>query len=216
MEKRNAVRHSEVVIFNTPIYRDPFDDGEDYLPPLGQGYIVTNLQQHGIQASLVDCVYNKMGIQEVLSFIESGTFQYAGFNVFSVNLEIVREILCGIKRILHIFIGGKATEYVWKEIVSWGTDLPITFIIGEGELIFPHIILGDCLEKPVFCDSTNCVYRVDQASMYFPENLDNITIDRNIFRGREILNRYDRLESCIITSRGCIYDCAFCVGDFFV
>ena len=62
MKTVNTVSDSEIVIFNSPIYRDPQDDGEYYLPPLGQGYIVTNLQQHGIQASLIDCVYNKMGI----------------------------------------------------------------------------------------------------------------------------------------------------------
>ena len=129
-----------------------------------------------------------------------------------MNLDIIREILRGIKRKLHIFIGGKATEYVWEEIVNWGIDLSITFIIGEGELIFPHLLLGDCLEVPIYCDGTNCVYKVDQTSIYFPKNLDNITINKSIFRGREIVNRYKRLESCIITSRGCIYDCAFCGG----
>lgn len=212
MNKLNTDLYSEIVIFNSPIYREHFDDGENYLPPLGQGYIVTNLQQHGIRASLVDCVYNKMGVHDIVSFIESGTFEYAGFNVFSVNLEIIREILTGIKRKLHIFIGGKAAEYVWEDIVNWETGLPITFIIGEGELIFPHLLIGDCSVEPIFQDGTNCVYKVDQTSIYFPENLDNVTINRSIFRGREILNRFNRLESCIITSRGCIYDCAFCGG----
>lgn len=202
----------EIVIFNSPIYHDSYDDGESYLPPLGQGYIVTSLRQRGIEASLVDCVYNKMGVSDVISFINSGSFNLVGFNVFSVNLDIIREILIGIRRKIHIYIGGKATEYVWKEIANWRIGHLTTFIIGEGELIFPHLLLNTCSEAPIFVDGINAVYRVDQNSIYYPSDLDRLTIDRRIFYGREIVNRFNRLESCIITSRGCIYDCAFCGG----
>ena len=52
---------NEIVLFNSPIYYNRTDDGEDYLPPLGQGYIVTALKNRGIAARLIDCVYVTAG-----------------------------------------------------------------------------------------------------------------------------------------------------------
>ena len=56
MEKMNSY---EIVFLNSPIYAQSVDDGEDYLPPLGQGYIVTQLEQAGINVDLIDCVNEK-------------------------------------------------------------------------------------------------------------------------------------------------------------
>ena len=39
----SAIKEKEVVLFNSPLYRNPYDDGEDCLPPLGLGYILTHL-----------------------------------------------------------------------------------------------------------------------------------------------------------------------------
>lgn len=205
-------KNTEVVIFNSPLYHDAFDDGETYLPPLGQGYIVTNLRQHNIVAELVDCVYEHLGVSEIINIINQGTFLYVGFNIFSVNMLLVREILTGISREVHIFLGGKAIEYLWEDILYWNIHYPITFIIGEGEKIFPALISQNCKEAPVFDDGLNKVYLVHKASLYYPTDLNHIYLDRTLFRNREILNRHGKYEACIIASRGCIYDCAFCGG----
>lgn len=205
-------KNSEVVIFNSPLYYDAFDDGEDYLPPLGQGYIVTNLRRHNIVAELVDCVYEHLGVSEIIDIINQGTFPNIGFNIFSVNLPLVKDILNGINREVHIYLGGKATEYLWKNILDWHIHYPITFIIGEGEEIFPALISQNCVESPVFDDGFNEVYLIHKASLYYPQDLNHVYLDRTLFKNREILNRHGRYESCIIASRGCIYDCAFCGG----
>ena len=204
--------NNEVVIFNSPLYFNSFDDGETYLPPLGQGYIVSNLVKHGIEAKLIDCVHLRMGVNEIIDYINSERFSHAGFNVFSINLTLVKEILAGIKRDIHIYLGGKAIEYLWKEIASWNVKNPITIIIGEGELIFPDLIIGTCLDSPVYEDGNVRVYAVTLKSNYYPMNLNCLYLDRSIFQNREIINHYGQIESCIIASRECIYNCAFCGG----
>lgn len=203
---------AEIVLFNSPLYRESFNDEESHLPPLGQGYIVTLLRRYGINAALVDCVYEQLGVSDIVEFITRETFANVGFNVFSVNLSLIKEILLGIQRKVNIFIGGKATTFLWKEMLAWEQSNAMTFIIGEGELIFPDLILNRCKDPALFDDGRNRVYLIDKQSFYFPNDLDAIELDRSLFAGREIRNPFGRLEAPIIASRGCIYDCAFCGG----
>lgn len=204
--------NASVKIFNSPLYHDKYDDGENHLPPLGQGYIVTKLRQNGIPAELIDCVHEQLGVVDIISIINQSNCQNIGFNVFSVNMDLVREILTGINRDVQIFLGGKAIEYLWKEILGWNIYNPITFIIGEGEYIFPDLVRKSSKESAVFDDGHNKVYLINKHSCYYPQNLDSDYLDRTLFHQREIKNKFGRLESCIIASRGCIYNCTFCGG----
>lgn len=203
---------TQVVLFNSPIYPESQDDKEEHLPPLGLGYIATELNRAGIPAEIVDCVHDQLGIDEIVKIINKGSFDCVGFNIFSINIEIVKAILLRLERSVHVFLGGKVVEYIWNEVSHWGYRYPITAIIGEGELIFPALILNNCIENPIATEGSFSVYRVDSNSVYYPKDLDAIFLDRTLFCGREIKNRFGLLESCIVASRGCIYNCAFCGG----
>lgn len=202
----------DVVLFNSPLYKTPYDDGETYLPPIGQGYIITALRQRGIESTLIDCVYERLGVSAIVDIINQGSFSNIGFNIFSVNMMLIKDILVGIHRPVNIFLGGKAVEYLWEEVITWNICYPITFIIGEGEKIFPDLILHECKEQPIFDNGLHKVYLVGKKSYYYPSDLNQISLDRLLFKDREILNLHGRYEASIVASRGCIYDCAFCGG----
>lgn len=204
--------YKKLILFNSPLYHESVDDNEDCLPPLGQGYIATELCKNGIDVELIDCVYKRWGVSEIIEYINNTECTHIGFNVFSVNLHLIKEIVENISCDVPIFLGGKAIEFVWQEVVNWEIQKEIIFVIGEGELIIPDIILSKCIEAPIYATKLYKVYRVDKDSAYFPHNLDDILLDRSLFKNRELVNRYGNLESCIITSRGCIYNCAFCGG----
>lgn len=207
-----AKPETKIVLFNSPIYSESQDDKEEHLPPLGLGYIATELNRAGIPTEIVDCVYDRLGIAETVEIINRGAFDYVGFNIFSINIEIVKAILLRLNRKVHVFLGGKVAEHIYDEVAHWGYHYPITVIIGEGELIFPSLIFNNCTEAPIATEGSFSVYRVDVNSAYYPRDLDAITLDRTLFYGREIRNKFGLLESCIIASRGCIYNCAFCGG----
>ncbi len=209
----NEVKDKEVVIFNSPLYRERFDDGETYLPPLGQGYILTYLKKRGITAGLIDAVYHKLGTEEIIRIINHGVFQTVGFNVFSINMNLVKDIIAGINRAVHVVLGGKAVGAVWRDIVSWNTGQKLSLIIGEGEWIFPDIVRGTCTDDVLYGTDRCRVYQVGTQSCYFPSDLDKVVLDRSLFLDRAVYNHYGKLEQCIIASRGCIYRCAFCGGS---
>lgn len=206
----------DIIFFNSPIYRESIMDREDYLPPLGQGYIVTQLNENGIKAIIVDCVYEKMGVEEIINYINIGNFPNIAFNIFSVNKDLVKYILENIERKINIYIGGKAVEYLWKEMICWEwKQNTVIYTIGECDTIYTDLLLGRCLEKPIYRLKNQYIYCVKKDSCYFPKDLNEIILDRNLFKNREIMNHYNRYESSIITSRGCIYNCAFCGGSVY-
>lgn len=47
------------LLLNSPIFWDSTKEGEQYLSPLGLGYIATYLDKAGIEVEIVDCIKEK-------------------------------------------------------------------------------------------------------------------------------------------------------------
>lgn len=200
------------LLFNSPIYREHSDEKEDYLPPLGLGYITTQLLKDGIDASIVDCVKERFGLTSIFEILKQEAPDYIGINIFTQNYEIVKEIVekCPINT--SIIIGGQVVKCIYNDILKWDVHNKLIIVIGEGEFIIPAIIKGDCCEKPIFESEAKFVYRVDKNSFYFPKDLSVSFLYRSLFNDYTIVNHYGEHEAAIVTSRGCLYNCAFCGG----
>ena len=103
-------------------------------------------------------------------------------------------------------------KYLYKDILNWNTNVKIIAIIGDGELIIPAIANNICQQQPIFTCNNHMVYKVDAASPYFPADISKIELFRKYFKNDTCINHYGEQEASIITSRGCIYNCAFCGG----
>ena len=198
-------------MINTPMF---FEETilEDNLPPLGQGYISTYLKKADISVVLIDCVRQKFNAYDAIKIINDNNPKYVGVNVFTQNYEIVKFIVENITIPCVIFVGGQAVKFLYNQIMDWNTENETNIIIGEGELILPQLCKGNCLEKPIAISKNKSVYRVDKNSKYFPNDISNIELDRSFFENECLINHYGQKEISIITSRGCIFDCAFCGG----
>lgn len=204
----------DIVFFNSPIYSESTDDGEEYLPPLGQGYIVSNLLNCGIKACMIDCVQERLGVKQISDLINNSSIHNVAFNVFSVNMDLLNIIVENTNRNVNFYIGGKAIEYIWREMIDWKwKGKKVTYLIGECDWIYCDILKNKCEESPIYSNNNQEVYRVNWKSIYYPSDLDKCILNRELFKDRYILNHYGRLEGCMITSRGCLYNCAFCGGS---
>lgn len=65
---------------------------------------------------------------------------------------------------------------------------------------------------PVIIQENKKVYWVDKDSKYYPNNISDIYLDRRFLNDEIVTNHYGEKEAAIITSRGCMYNCAFCGG----
>lgn len=200
------------LLLNSPIFWDSTTEKEQYLSPLGLGYIATSLSQSGIDVKLVDCTKNHLSAVEIVHMINSSQPDCLGINIFTQNYDIVKFIIESISFPCECYIGGQSVKSLYSEILQWNTQSILKIIIGEGELIIPALVLGTCTQFPEYSDSRKSVYRINQLSPYFPKNISDIYIDRKFLDEELLTNHYGDFEAAIVTSRGCYYDCAFCGG----
>ena len=201
----------KVLLINSPIFDRKVSDKEDYLPPYGLGYIATSLEKD-YDIEIIDAVYNNYTIDELLEIIEQKKPVAVGINIFSVNFELVKCLIERCKFKTKFIVGGKSTRFLYPEIIKFNTPNEINVTIGEGEYITKDIIEGLVMEKSLVDYDNRYVYLVNNNSKYFPSNLDKLDLNRAYFRGRKILNPYNEYEEAIVTSRECLYNCAFCGG----
>ena len=82
----------KVILINSPIYNKKVADSEDYLPPLGLGYIATSLKENGIDVKIVDAVNSNLTVEEIVELISKDAPDFVGTNIFSINYELVKQI----------------------------------------------------------------------------------------------------------------------------
>lgn len=203
---------SKFLLLNSPIYWDAAKENEQYLSPLGLGYIATYLEKAGVDVVILDCVKERKGVPDILAYINNVKPEYVGINIFTQNYQNVQYIIENIRINCECFVGGQVVKSIYQEIWGWNVSNKLNIIIGEGELIIPQIVTGTCRQKPEKQDGIKFVYRVNNDSEYFPANISNIVLNRKYLGDEIILNHYGQKEAAIITSRGCAFDCAFCGG----
>lgn len=202
----------KVVMLNSPIYRESTSTDESYLPPLGLGYIVSELRRQGIEANLVDCVRLHLGVEETIDAVCAICPDFMGANLFTQNHDLVKNIVEQSPSNVNWLLGGPAAKSIYSSIMDWNTSASLQVVIGEAELIVPSLVLGRCVERPVLKVGNRSVYKVGTGSVYFPHDINLIRLDRKVFSPSALRNHYGKVEEPIVTSRGCMYDCAFCGG----
>lgn len=200
------------VLINSPIFGETTSEEEEYLSPLGLGYIATYLKRAGLEVMLLDSVKEKLGVDDILKKVSEIKPEFVGINVFTQNYALVQFIIEKMPIQCECFVGGQVVKSIYKTILNWQTSNKVNIIIGEGEFIIPAIALGKCEEKSITHIDNKFVYKVDKTSQYFPGDISKIYLDRSFLKNEIIINHYGEKEAAIITSRGCAYDCAFCGG----
>lgn len=200
------------ILFNSPIFWDSTQENEQYLPPLGLGYIATYLEKAGINVEIIDCVKGRKSVSEIISIINKTQPDYMGVNIFTQNYEIVKHIIENIEADCVCFIGGQAVKSIYQELLQWNVKNRLNIIIGEGEFIIPQLVMGNCIQRPEEQEGQKYVYRVNVDSPYFPDDISDLYLNRKYLGNEIIVNHYGEKEIAIITSRGCAFDCAFCGG----
>jgi radical SAM superfamily enzyme YgiQ (UPF0313 family) len=204
---------TNVVIVNSPLFRNPDTQvNEDYLPPLGLGYIATSLQRNNITVELIDSVALNISLENLLSRVRKVKPAYLGINIFSANYFIVKDFIEAIDFKVHIIIGGLATQSLYNEITKWKTINNIDIVIGDGELIILDIVRNKVEQDVLYTSNNKQVFKVGPDSPYFVEDISTCKLNRDFFARKPTINHYGDAEISIISSRGCIYNCAFCAA----
>ena len=68
------------VLLNSPIFWDSTKENEQYLSPLGLGYIATYLEKASIEVSLIDCVKERKSVSDIITLVDKKCTDYLGVN----------------------------------------------------------------------------------------------------------------------------------------
>lgn len=199
----------DVLLINSPLPSSA--DGDNILPPYGLGYIATALKESGLKVKILDSIGEGLNTEDIFLTIESLKPIFVGFNIFSSNHKLVEKIIESLPKNYKILLGGAGIHGLENEILKWQCIHELFLIIGEAELILPDIIKNNLKEPPSHVCHNKTVYKIDQNSIYYPQDINTLKLDRTLFPIELSKNSENGMnEISIITSRGCIYSCAFC------
>lgn len=201
----------KIIAINSPLFEEKnVTNYEDYLPPLGLGIIVTSLSDYDIE--FLDSIADNLSLQEIIVKINRIKPELVLINIFTTNFLLVRKIVEETSINTHWVIGGLSTKSLRLEIFKWKTNSKIDVIYGDGELIVPDIVNSSLREYPTEIENNKRYFSVDRKSKYHVHDISHEKLNRNIFRNEPQTNVYGEPEICIYTSRGCPYNCAYCVA----
>lgn len=203
----------QVIIINSPLFRDRNDKyDEDSLPPLGLGYIATSLKKNGVKVELIDAIYQKIPLHELVKTLENSKPKFIASNIFTTNYDLVKDLVEAISFKTHFIIGGLSTKQLYKDIINWKTKNHIDIVTGDGELITVDIVKNQVRETPFIEENNRRVFQINGESIYAISNISNIPLDRTFFLNEPVEHPLGFIEGNIVTSRGCIYNCTFCAA----
>ncbi len=203
----------KVIIINSPLFREKNDlYDEDSLPPIGLGHIATILHNAGIDVKLIDAVHQRISLADLLATLNALKPDFVASNIFTTNYELVKDLFEGINFKTHFIIGGLSTKQLYKDILIWTTNNEIDIVTGDGELITLDIVKNQLKEPHFYAEGSRRVFLVDGKSKYEVKDISNVPLDRSFFLNEPVQHPLGFTEANIVTSRGCIYNCAFCVA----
>ena len=207
----------KVLVINSPLFSNSIMNyNDDSLPPLGLGYLIYELKKINVDITFIDAFYKNLSVLSILEYVLLTNPKWVVLNVFSVNLMVVKEIIEKSSENIHFILGG-GTQYIYKKILNWD-DLnhKIDIIVGEGEIIVPAIIQSLDTISYNFIKENKGVIIVNSDSKYFPKDISKLEVDHSVFENEPLLHHHGLWEAYISTSRGCIYNCAFCGASKFM
>jgi len=186
-------------------------------PPLGLAYLAAALEQIGVQVKILDYVvygYRKDVLQSVL---EDFRPRIAGATAVTMTFDHAMQVLKDVKAIdpdVLTVMGGPHVTFCAQQTLKTFPELDV-IVLGEGEETL--VDLTRSVAEAQNLDAVRGIaYRTGSeikttAKRNFIENLDLLPLPA---RHLLALGRYRALGMPIsmTTSRGCPYQCIFCVG----
>ncbi|MCK4554482.1 B12-binding domain-containing radical SAM protein [Candidatus Parcubacteria bacterium] len=182
--------------------------------PLGFAYLHSYLEPHGydVRSLFLNNYDYEICFKKVAETMEQFSPEVAGFQIFTANrvssyhlIEFLHKKYPNVK----LIIGGIHATIMHKQLIK---KYPFLIaVLGEGEATFFELIKELSGPNPNLTDIDGIAFYynnfvIKTKSRELIENLDDLPFPKH----EEFFKDKGRKSGCIITSRGCPFNCSFC------
>jgi radical SAM superfamily enzyme YgiQ (UPF0313 family) len=180
--------------------------------PLGLSYIGAYLRQHGHNVEAIDLSVEQRSLKEVLD--EScGDYDLVGISFTTCTYNSLHSI-CKLVKTANpncwVILGGPHATFCAEEILLQIPQVDI-IVLGEGEESLLEILIAK-LDNHSISPIKGIAYRKGGKILFTPKRPLVHNIDKIPKPSRELFMYSTYIQRHIITSRGCPFNCIFCVS----
>jgi radical SAM superfamily enzyme YgiQ (UPF0313 family) len=211
MSGTNYNNKPKVVLVYPPSDKGRYEHHFLRTPTVGVGYLASSLEKEGIPCSILDAKFDGLSSEEVCKTLIQERPDVIGISALTPEIQRAASLAAKIKEHLPetlIVVGGVHAMILPKKTLEENPAFD-ALVTGEGELVLPQIIRV-FRERQSFEHLHGVAFRRDGEVQVNPRTEYIKDLDALPFPAWDKYSRSSHLY-CIISSRGCPYNCAFCM-----
>lgn len=213
----------KVLLIRSPRYYWPFiNEYDNFLLPQSLPCLATVLRNAGIEVKIIDCMPLRIGWKSLYKLVEEEKPQIVGVgdseSLYSTEAVKVLKMAKEINPNIITVVGGAHFSNLIEETLN---SYPVDFIVrGEGEYTFLELIKEIEKKNPDYSRVRGIAYKEDNQIIITPprpliDNLDELPLPAYDLMPMSEYGKarylFDPGGITIHHSRGCPYNCKFCV-----
>ncbi len=208
---------SKIALVNTPLLQKT--GHHPLFPPLGLAYMAAVLDQNNIEVKIFDCPVCEMDHEKLKAELDSFQPTIVGIGAMTPIIESALKSANVAKQVCpdaKVVMGGPHATFADKQIISDEKDVDI-IVRGEGEetllelaIQSPEMQKIDNIKGIIFRKDNQVIRSQDRP---FIQNLDALPLPAYKFIQMKRYRITGMKLLPIISSRGCPFQCSFCVAS---
>jgi radical SAM superfamily enzyme YgiQ (UPF0313 family) len=209
---------NDILLINPPMWSpEAQSDFTSLCPPLGLGYLASNLAKEGIQVKIIDLDFSRDIYNDLKELLGKMPPRVVGITTLTQNYFLALQTAGLVKKLAPgttVVMGGPHVSYTWEEVLkNPSIDIAALF---EGEQTMVDIFHQVESQNPDFNKVKGIAFRGGDKLVCTPvrsllEDLDSLP-----YPARHLLPiNFYRRPGTIMTSRGCPVKCIFCISSTF-
>ena len=211
----------DLLLVNSPIndYTNVVRPDTEQLPAFGLAHIATECERAGYNVGVVDAEAHALSPELAAQVINEVKPKFVGINMLTPTFPLAKRILTNLNRDIPVAAGGAHAKAMPERIlrdVEIGGRI-ITLALEDGEYIMRGILDGVSPQSmggvAFLKDNGDFVeVRHDVEDKWVPKDLDKMFFADRKFLPLDPFPSQGKLETNMVGSRGCPFNCRFCAG----
>ncbi len=211
----------DLILVNSPIndYKKiPKPDTEE-LPAFGLAHIATESEAAGFNVGVLDAETLAMTPEQTAKVINEAHPKWVGINMLTPTYHLAKRILVNLDDDIPVIAGAAHAKALPEQILrdpAIGDKIKL-IALEDGEYIVRGVLQGiepQDMNGVAFLDDHGRFVQkpFDPEGKWIPKDLDALHFADRKFLPSDPFVSQGRLETNMVTRRGCFFNCKFCAG----